>query len=98
MDCQSSTHQQAFRNLIAERSVDSAFKEKFTALLISPEGVRTEAYQARLDRNIGFMLDLLTDIERTLTDAQRSHLLAYLESLADDFDVLACEIPQKESP
>lgn len=90
--------QQAFRQLIAARTVDPAFKEKFTALLVSPEVVRTKAYQARLDRNTGFILDLLTDIEKTLTDAQRSHLLAYLESLAEDFDVLACEIPRKDAP
>lgn len=90
--------QQAFRKLIAARTVDPAFKEKFTALLVSPEVVRTKAYQARLDRNIGFMLDLLVDIEKTLTDAQRSHLLAYLESLADDFDVLACAVLQKNAP
>jgi hypothetical protein len=90
--------QQAFRQLIATRTIDSAFKEKFTTLLVSPEVVRTAAYQARLDRNIAFMLDLLTDIEKTLTDPQRSHLLAYLESLAEDFDVLACEIPQKDAP
>jgi len=90
--------QQAFRKLITTRKADPAFKEKFTALLVSPEVVRTKAYQARLDQNIGFMLGLLTDIEKTLTDAQRSHLLAYFESLAEDFDVLACEIPPKNAP
>ena len=90
--------QENFRALIATRKIDPAFKEKFTALLVSPEKVRTKAYQARLDRNIAFMLDLLTDIEQTLTGAQRSHLLAYLESLAEDFNVLACEIPQKAAP
>ena len=89
--------QQAFRKLIATRTVDSAFKEKFTALLVSPEVVRTKAYQTQVDRNIELMLDLLTDIEKTLTDAQRSHLLAYLESLAEDFDRLACEIPSKDA-
>jgi hypothetical protein len=90
--------QQAFRKLIATRRIDSAFKEKFTALLVSPEVVRTKAYQAQLDRNIALVLDLLTDIAKTLTDAQRSHLLAYLESLAEDFDRLACEIPPKDAP
>jgi len=89
--------QQTFWQLMAARTVDPAFKEKFTALLVSPEVVRTKAYQARLDRNIGFMLDLLSDIEKTLTDPQRSHLRAYLESLAEDFDVLACEIPRKDA-
>jgi hypothetical protein len=49
-----------------------------------------------LDRNIALVLDLLTEIEKTLTDAQRSHLLAYLESLAEDFDRLSCEIPPKD--
>ncbi|MBC2737629.1 MAG: hypothetical protein HF981_24935 [Desulfobacteraceae bacterium] len=89
--------QQAFRKLMATRTVDPAFKEKFTALLVSPEVLRTKAYQTQLDRNIALMLNLLTDIEKTLTDAQRSHLLAYLESLAEDFDVLACEIPPKDA-
>jgi hypothetical protein len=89
--------QQAFRNLIATRAVDPTFKEKFTILLVSPEVVRTKAYQVQLDRNIALMLDLLTDIEKTLTDAQRSHLLAYLESLAEDFDRLACQIPPKDA-
>lgn len=89
--------QQAFRKLMATRRIDSAFKEKFTALLVSPEVVRTKAYQAQLDRNIALMLNLLTDIEQTLTEAQRSHLLAYLESLAEDFDRLACEIPSKDA-
>jgi hypothetical protein len=90
--------QQAFRNLIATRALDPDFKEKFTALLVLPEVVRTKAYQERLDRNIALMLDLLTEIEKTLTDAQRAHLLAYLESLAEDFDVLACQTPQKGAP
>jgi len=89
--------QQAFRKLMATRRIDSAFKEKFSALLVSPEVLRTKAYQAQLDRNIALMLDLLTDIEKTLTDAQRSHLLAYLESLAEDFDRLACKIPPKDA-
>ena len=89
--------QQAFRKLMATRRIDSAFKEKFTALLVSPEVLRTKAYQAQLDRNIALMLNLLTDIEQTLTEAQRSHLLAYLESLAEDFDRLACEIPSKDA-
>jgi hypothetical protein len=88
--------QQAFRKLMATRRIDSGFKEKFTALLVSPEVVRTTAYQAQLDRNIAHMLNLLTEIEQTLTEAQRSHLLAYLESLAEDFDRLACEIPPKD--
>jgi hypothetical protein len=90
--------QQAFRKLIDARKVDSAFKEKFTTLLVSPEVLRTAAYQARLDRNIALTLRLLTDIEKTLTTTQRSHLLAYLESLAEDFDVLACEIPPRDAP
>jgi len=90
--------QQAFRNLIATRALDPAFKEKFTALLVSPEGVRTEAYQAQLDRNIALVLDMLAEIAKTLTDDQRFHLLAYIESLAEDFDVLACQIPQKGAP
>jgi hypothetical protein len=89
--------QQAFRKLMATRRIDSAFKEKFTTLLVSPEVVRTKAYQAQLDRNIAHMLNLLTEIEQTLTEAQRSHLLAYLESLAEDFDRLACEIPPKDA-
>ena len=90
--------QQAFRELIATRKEDATFKEKFTALLVSPEGVRTPAYQARLDRNIALMLDLLTKIEQLLTEAQRAHLLAYLDSLAEDFEVLACDIPPKTTP
>ena len=90
--------QENFRALIATRKIDPAFKEKFTDLLVSPAEVRTKAYQARLDRNSALMLDLLTDIEQTLTGAQRSHLLAYLESLAEDFHVLAGEIPQIAAP
>ena len=66
--------------------------------MVSPEGVRTPAYQARLDRNIALMLDLLTKIEQLLTEAQRAHLLAYLDSLAEDFEVLACDIPPKTTP
>lgn len=89
--------QQAFRTLIATRRLDSAFKDKFTTLLVSPEVVRTKAYQVHLDRNIALVLDLLTGIEKTLTDVQRAHLLAYLESLAEDFDRLACESPPKDA-
>ena len=88
--------QQAFRKLIATRKVDPAFKEKFTALLVSPAEVRTKAYQARLDRNIGFMLDLLTDIEKTLTDAQRSHLSGLFRISGRRFRCPGLRDPSKE--
>ena len=85
--------QLAFRELLNRRATDPDFKAQFIDLLISPETLRTEVYQARLNRNIDSTLNLLERVGKTMDPNQRAHFLARLESLAQDFDVLACELP-----
>ena len=88
--------QQAFRTLLAQRTSNPSFNQEFTALLMNPETLRSEAYQARLDRNIALTIDLLTEIGGTLTRPQRAHLISHSNSLARDFEILACEIPPEK--
>ena len=90
--------QQAFRDLLAERIDNPSFKTSFTAMLVSPENYRTEAYQAGVDRDTALALTLLTEIGATMTDAQRRHFADHLESLAADFDQLVCTVAEKNSP
>jgi hypothetical protein len=82
--------QGAFRDLLATRTTDPAFKPRFVHLLTSPEALRTGTYQAISSRHTTFTLDLLVKIGGTLTEAQRRRFLSTLGAWAEDFDHLTC--------
>jgi hypothetical protein len=86
--------QKGFRDLLSQRAVDTMFKAHFTALLTSPERLRSEPYQARVAHHTALTLDLLTRIGASLSDTQRRHFLTTLGSWAEDFDRLACPVAQ----
>lgn len=87
--------QGAFREVLGRRTTDPMYKAHFIALLVSPEKLRTAVYQSRLDRNTGYTLDLLTEVGRTMSDTQRAEFIRELASLAEDFEILACEEPDR---
>jgi hypothetical protein len=90
--------QEAFRERIALRKADPGFPARFTALLVSPEGLRTPGYEALVERSTSLTLDLLAQVAAALTGQQRARLLERIDSLAGDFDALSCETPAKSAP
>jgi len=84
--------QKRFRALLASRARNPDFKVQFTALLAAPQTLQEAAYSAQVAHRTGLTLDLLARIAASLTAEQRRHLLDYLDSLADDFDGLACPV------
>jgi hypothetical protein len=82
--------QAGFRQILAERRDNPAFKQDFITLLTTPALLRTARYQTRLDHHTRLTADLLAAIGSTLTRAQQTHLLAELETLSGDFEFLTC--------
>ena len=83
--------QQALQDLLRLRHQDPDFASRFTALIASSTSVQSAAYRRRSALRTTLTIDFLAQLAGTLTARQRDHLKAYLGTLADDFDRLACE-------
>jgi hypothetical protein len=85
--------------LLNLRDDDPQFRSGMQGLIMHPENMRSAEYQRNIDINTGITLKLLVQLNQTLTEDQRSHLLDRIESLAADFDTLSCDpetLPQPE--
>ncbi|MEE4266135.1 MAG: DUF6279 family lipoprotein [Desulfobacteraceae bacterium] len=79
------------RRLLDLREDNPEFRSDMQRLIGHPENMRSVAYQRNIDINTGITLKLLVQLNQMLTEAQRSHLLDRIESLAADFDTLSCD-------
>ena len=61
------------------------------ALIMHPENMRSVEYQHKIDINTAITIRLFVQLDRMLSEDQRSHLLDRIESLAADFDTLSCD-------
>jgi hypothetical protein len=84
--------------LVAQRDAAAQFRNGLEALFLNPQALRTPVYQQRLDHNRTVTIDLLLAIGRQLDPGQRRHLAHEAASVAQDFEQLACNPDQQESP
>ena len=79
------------RRLLAGRNSSPEFRGKLLNFIVNPELLRTPAYQAKIETNLDITINLIVQLDRLLTPAQRARLLKRIESLAADFDKLSCD-------
>jgi len=86
------------RRLLARRQDDPGFRAAMQALLITPENLRSQEYQRKIDVNTAVTINFIVKLDRLLTPDQRSHLLDRIDSLAADFDALSCDPARSTKP
>jgi hypothetical protein len=79
------------RRLLDRRDSTPEFRSGMQGLIMHPENMRSAEYQRKIHINTGVTLKFLAQLDQTLTEDQRSHLLGRIESLADDFETLSCD-------
>lgn len=69
------------------------FEARLGELLVAPASGWPEAYLAQVARNQALTLDLVADVLKLATPAQRDHLSGEIEAWAGQFESLACAAP-----
>ena len=67
-------------------------------LTINPASTWTAEFQRKIDINTAVTISFLVELDRMLTEKQRSHLLDRIESLAGDLDTLSCDPRTRPKP
>ena len=80
----------SFRVLLRQRDDTSDFSAVLQQLLINPESIRTPEYQNGFEHNTKISIALIARIGQQLNDVQRRHLARTSDSIAQDFEQLAC--------
>jgi len=86
------------RGLLAHRHRNPGFRTAMLELIINPTSRRTAEFQRKIDINTAVTITFLVQLDRLLTQKQRSHLLDRIESLAEDFDTLSCDPKTRPKP
>jgi hypothetical protein len=69
------------------------FDARIAALMRQPQLAWSADYRARIGRNRELTLALLADVLASATARQREHVLQEIDSLASQFERLACTRP-----
>jgi hypothetical protein len=69
----------------------AALAPRLTDIFTQPAAHRTPEYTAALARWEADLIDLVLDIDRTLSAAQRAHALGRMERYAEDFEALSAQ-------
>lgn len=85
--------QAELRRLLSQPSDRLGFEQELRTLLVHPDGVRPERYQAVRDAYRSEMVALLGDIATLLTPKQKDRLLSQARSWRRDFERMACKAP-----
>jgi hypothetical protein len=83
--------QAALHRHLRQRHRGEEFQHGFVDLLANPEKLRDPAYHARIEANQIRTFQLLEKLSRTLTLAQRRHIVDRFAKLAAETEQLACE-------
>lgn len=75
----------AFRDLAARGSADPEYYEKMRRLMLNPEERWDPAYRAAFDANRDAFIDMLAELDASLTARQRAQLSAKFAGYARDF-------------
>lgn len=80
--------QQAAKALLLERHQRENFSEQLDQLIKHPDQFRSTAYQSAIEGNRLLYAQMLAELNNTLSDKQRRHLLKELDNLIDDINDL----------
>ena len=86
------------RSLLADRHRNPGFRTAMLELIINPASMWTAEFQRKIDINTAVTISFLVELDRMLTEKQRSHLLDRIESLAGDLDTLSCDPRTRPKP
>ncbi|MBD1584784.1 DUF6279 family lipoprotein [Pseudoalteromonas sp. S16_S37] len=81
-------YQAQLKALFEKPNRDAQFVTELQNLLTNPEQFRSQELQARIAHNKQFEYQFLTNIYRSLSEKQRTHLLKELDELIDDLSSL----------
>ena len=79
------------KRLLAENREPAAFEAQFRELMLRPERTWTDEYRSGSERNRERFMDLLAELDTTMSAKQRERAARKLTSLASDLDALAAE-------
>jgi len=83
--------QQEFRRVLALRQDRVAYEQAFRALIDNPRFGRSDALQKKLDHNSELVVQLYLQLDKTLSQRQRKHMVDKLRSYAEDFQLLSAQ-------
>jgi hypothetical protein len=83
--------QARLRDLLQRREQQDEFRAGMYALINEARSFQPETYRQAMEHNHELTLTLVYTVGKTLTPQQRAHLDQRAESIAQDFENLACE-------
>ena len=73
------------QTVLAERHNEQQMEDNLMVLFANPEQLRSASYRRVIEKNKRLIMQLLFDLNRTLTNQQRSKLIKKLQSYINDF-------------
>lgn len=73
------------QTVLAERHNEQQLENNLMVLFANPEQLRSASYRRVIEKNKRLIMQLLFDLNRTLTNQQRSKLIKKLQSYINDF-------------
>ncbi|RLU01736.1 MAG: hypothetical protein D9N11_11495 [Ketobacter sp.] len=84
--------QDEFRRVLALRSDREAYETAFKKLISNPNFGRSEELKRKLAVNSELAVKLYLELDQTLTQKQRNHMVKKMRSYADDFQLLSAQM------
>ena len=84
--------QDEFRRVLALRSDRKRYETAFKKLISNPDFGRSDELKRKLAYNSELAVKLYLQLDRTLTQRQREHMVKKLRNYADDFQLLSAQM------
>lgn len=84
--------QDEFRRVLALRSDRKVYEAAFKKLISNPDFGRSDELKRKLAYNSELAVKLYLQLDKTLTQRQREHMVKKLRSYADDFQLLSAQM------
>lgn len=84
--------QDEFRRVLALRSDRKRYETAFKKLISNPDFGRSDELKRKLAYNSELAVKLYLQLDKTLTQRQREHMVKKLRSYADDFQLLSAQM------
>jgi len=78
---------------LAVRQDRNQFNDRVLELIMNPDAGWSDSYRAQVNANRDLTIELIVDVHNAATVAQRARVASELDSLAGQFDRLACSAP-----
>lgn len=84
--------QDEFRRVLALRSDRKVYETAFKKLISNPDFGRSDELKRKLAYNSELAVKLYLELDKTLTQRQRDHMVKKMRSYADDFQLLSAQM------